>query len=73
MAVAFADIFMARIENVTFSSISPYSRHFIFSLLPTFPGHFSLLPILLFSVQMLTYKGRKGGYGSPLTPTRVAM
>ena len=35
MAVAFANIFMARIENVTFSSISPYSQHFIFSLFPT--------------------------------------
>ena len=40
MAVAFANIFMARIENVTFSSISPYSRHFIFSLLPTYSPRF---------------------------------
>ena len=35
MAVAFANIFMARIENFTFSSISPYSRHFIFFFLLT--------------------------------------
>ena len=32
--------------KITYSSISPYSQHFIFSLLPTFSGHFSLLPIV---------------------------
>ena len=42
--VAFANIFMARIENLTFSSISPYSQHFIFSLLPTSSPRFLLPP-----------------------------
>ena len=33
-------------RKITFLSLSPYSQHFIFSLLPTFSGHFSLLPIM---------------------------
>ena len=78
MAVAFANIFMAYllidISSTPNISFSPSSLHLRldFSLLPTFPDHFSLLPILLFSVQLLTYKRWKGGYGSALTPTRVA-